>query len=37
VPRTASAPTRLLYALIASVVAGLVLAAVAFPVVGGLG
>ena len=35
--RAATPPTRLLQALIASVVSGLVLAGVAFPIVGGLG
>ncbi len=35
--RSAPAPAQLLYALIGSVVTGLLLAAVAFPVVGGLG
>ncbi len=34
---TSNAPLRVLYAVLASVVAGLLLAAVAFPVVGGLG
>ncbi len=37
VPKNASPASRLLYALIASAVTGLLLAAVAFPVVGGLG
>ena len=37
VPRNASSPTRLLYALLVSVLTGLLLAAAAFPIVGSLG
>ena len=37
VPRDASPPVRLLYALLVSVLTGLLLAAAALPLVGGLG
>jgi membrane peptidoglycan carboxypeptidase len=37
VPSSSNAPLRVVYALLASIVAGLLLAAVAFPLVGGLG